>query len=142
MHFKQGNHIMHARLWLLWGILVAGLAVVIGAFGAHGLKATLEANQRLETFETGARYQMYHGLALIGLALYRDRISLNDRLSFLAGNFFLTGTIIFSGSLYILSLTNVGWWGAVTPIGGVMQLLGWLAWGVEVAVRKPMPSDR
>lgn len=103
---------------------------MIGAFGAHALRATLEAQGRLETFETAVKYQFYHTLALliIGLLMYR----ISDKLLGYAGYSMIGGVIIFSGSLYILCLSGVRWLGAITPIGGVLMIVGWalLFWAV------------
>jgi uncharacterized membrane protein YgdD (TMEM256/DUF423 family) len=112
------------KLFLISGAILAGLGVAIGAFGAHALKALLEATNRTDTFETAVRYQFYHALALlvVGLLLFR----LNSKLIQYAGNLMLAGTIVFSGSLYILCLTGTRWWGAITPIGGVLMIAGWI----------------
>lgn len=93
------------------------LAVGLGAFGAHALKARLEPDM-LVIFETGVRYQVYHALALLLLASLRGPSK--------AAWCFTAGIALFSGSLYILALTGVRKWGAVTPIGGVLFLIGWL----------------
>ena len=93
------------------------LAVGLGAFGAHALKARLEPDM-LAAFEVGVRYQVYHALALLLLAALRGPSK--------AAWCFTAGIILFSGSLYILALTGVRKWGAVTPIGGVLFLAGWL----------------
>lgn len=110
------------RRFLFLGALFAGLAVAAGAFGAHALRAHL-APDMLAVFETGARYQMYHALGLIGVALVRS--TLPGRLTATAGWCFVLGVLLFSGSLYLLSLTGVMWWGAVTPLGGGAFLAGW-----------------
>jgi uncharacterized membrane protein YgdD (TMEM256/DUF423 family) len=113
-----------SKIFLLIGSILGALSVAIGAFGAHGLKSILEANQRLETFETAVKYQFYHTFAilLIGfLALQFESKWLNY-----AGYSFLVGMLIFSGSLYILCLTNIKWLGAITPIGGLAMIAGWL----------------
>ena len=109
---------------MLTGAAMAGLAVAIGAFGAHGLRNLLQAYNRTANFETAAQYQMYHALALVltGLLL----IHYPSRQLIWAGWSFLAGIIFFSGSLFILSLTNVTKWGAVTPIGGLAFLAGWV----------------
>ncbi len=101
------------------------LAVGIGAFGAHGLKDTLELTGRLETFETGVRYHFYHTLALLGIGFLALIKPDWKQLGFSASCMML-GMVIFSGSLYILSLTGINWLGAITPIGGVAFILGWL----------------
>lgn len=104
------------------GALNAALAVAAGAFGAHGLRERLEP-RALEIFETGARYQMYHALAMIlaGLLAARGIAGATT-----AGWLFLAGIAIFSGSLYALSLTDVKVLGAITPLGGVAFLAGWV----------------
>ncbi len=99
------------------GAVLALLAVAFGAFGAHALKEIVTP-ERLQTFETGVRYQMYHALALLIMSVLPLK---NYRSAWLI----LIGTIIFSGSLYILVLSNVGIFGAITPIGGVLQIIGW-----------------
>ena len=105
------------------GATLAGLAVAAGAFGAHALKAQLEPGD-LQVFETAARYQMYHGLALIGAAWVADRWS--SRLATVAAWCFLAGVVLFSGSLYALTLSGVRALGAITPLGGICFLAGWV----------------
>ena len=105
------------------GAVATGLAVAIGAFGAHGLKTTLEANQRLATFETATQYHMYHGLALLLLALAAPYLPLGAARTGMW--LFVAGILVFSGSLYILSITNIKWLGAITPIGGIFFLAAW-----------------
>jgi uncharacterized membrane protein YgdD (TMEM256/DUF423 family) len=101
------------------------IAVGIGAFGAHGLKPMLESTGRLETFETAVKYQFYHSLALFALGIWT---SVNPELKKTALSFwgFTLGILIFSGSLYVLCLSGVTWLGAITPIGGVAFIVGWL----------------
>lgn len=113
-----------SKLFLISGSIIAGLGVAIGAFGAHAMKAILEANGRLETFETGVKYQFYHAIALILLGIIMQKF--DDRLFTWAGYSYIIGILIFSGSLFILSLSGVGKWGAVTPLGGVALILGWI----------------
>ncbi len=96
------------------------LAVALGAFGAHGLHDVLEKNGRLATWETAVLYHLTHALVLLVIATLRP-----PRLT--AWRLMLAGVIIFSGTLYALALTNVKWLGAITPIGGVCLLAGWLA---------------
>jgi uncharacterized membrane protein YgdD (TMEM256/DUF423 family) len=109
------------RVFYIIGSVSAFLAVALGAFAAHGLKGRLSQDM-INVFDVGVRYQLYHALALLAV---RGEVTA-------AGWLFLAGTVIFSGSLYLLSLTGVRWLGAITPIGGVAFLLGWLslAWGV------------
>jgi uncharacterized membrane protein YgdD (TMEM256/DUF423 family) len=113
------------RVFLIVGSLSGGLAVALGAFGAHGLRSRLAADA-LATFETGVRYQMYHALALLLVALIAARWS-ESSLPALAGWLFVAGTVLFSGSLYLLSLAGLRWMGAVAPLGGAAFILGWLA---------------
>lgn len=115
------------RLFFGIGALLAGLSVALGAFGAHGLRNTLSPED-LVTFETGARYQMYHALALLAVAWAYARWE--APLLQVAGWLFVAGIVIFSGSLYALVLSGQRWLGAVTPLGGVALLAAWLvlAW--------------
>ncbi|MDX1395646.1 MAG: DUF423 domain-containing protein [Gemmatimonadota bacterium] len=121
---------MH-RPFLAAGAVLAFLAVAAGAFGAHGLEGTIPA-ERLATFDTAARYQMYHALALLFVGM-AGRVWPRG---FWAGPalLFLAGVVVFSGSLYALALTGQGWLGAVAPIGGATLLAGWL-WLTIVALR-------
>lgn len=115
------------RTFFALGALFAGLAVAAGAFGAHGLKSRL-APDMLEVFETAARYEMYHALALFVVAWAVARWPESG--AGVAGWCFVAGILVFSGSLYVLALTGIRWLGAITPIGGVAFLIGWgvLAW--------------
>jgi uncharacterized membrane protein YgdD (TMEM256/DUF423 family) len=115
------------RTFFLIGALSAFVGVAAGAFGAHGLKERLSADM-LAVFETGVRYQMYHAFALIAAAWAASRWP--GGLTSASGWLFVAGTLIFSGSLYVLSLTGLRWLGAITPIGGLAFLAGWLclAW--------------
>lgn len=110
-----------ASFGLFWGALLAGLAVGIGAFGAHGLKSLLQANGYAETFETAVRYHFYHALGLALLGLWSERM---PGLLW-AQRLMLAGVCIFSGTLYVLSLTGIKWLGAITPIGGVAFIVAW-----------------
>ena len=117
------------RLFFVLGSISGFLGVALGAFGAHALKARLDADL-LATFEVGVRYQMYHAFALLAVGWAQTRWPgsvLNA-----SGWLFVAGTVIFSGSLYALSLSGQRWLGAVAPIGGLALLAGWLclAWGV------------
>ena len=129
---------MFSRLVLSTGAGFALLAVMLGAFAAHGLKAVLDS-QQLALFETASKYQMYHALALlvVGVLLTNPRFSRSLlKLSALA---FILGIILFSGSLYLLALLGVSWLGAITPIGGLALLTGWLV--MMVAALKPVPQS-
>jgi len=117
------------RRFLTIGALSACIAVAAGAFGAHALREAVTPD-RLEVWETAARYQMYHALGLLVVAYLAGQKSAGP--ARVSGWLFLAGTILFSGSLYALTLTGVTWLGAITPLGGVAFLAGWgvLAWGV------------
>jgi uncharacterized membrane protein YgdD (TMEM256/DUF423 family) len=117
------------RLFGALGALLALMSVAAGAFGTHALRPRL-ASDLLAVFETAAKYQMYHALALILVAVALGKWG--GAALVWAGWLFLAGTAVFSGSLYILALTGARWWGAVTPIGGACFLLGWVlvVWGV------------
>lgn len=121
------------RLFTALGAASAFVAVGAGAFGAHGLRARLTP-ELLAVFETGARYQMYHALALIVVAWATSRWPASSAAA--AGWCFVAGTVLFSGSLYALALTGVRWLGAVTPLGGLAFLAGWLLL-VRVALGGP-----
>jgi uncharacterized membrane protein YgdD (TMEM256/DUF423 family) len=111
------------RIFATLGALSGFIAVGAGAFGAHGLKARLTP-ELLAVFETGARYQIYHALALLAVAWAIARWP--GRAAVASGWCFVGGTVIFSGSLYLLALTGVRGFGAITPLGGVLFLAGWL----------------
>lgn len=110
--------------WISIGSLFGALSVLLGAFGAHALKTKLSP-ESLVIFETGVRYQMYHAFALFGVALVASRI---DVLSVkVAGYCFIAGILLFSGSLYALVFTGVKTLGMITPVGGILLVLGWLS---------------
>lgn len=111
------------RVFLIFGAVTAGLAVAAGAFGAHALEGRV-APGRLEVFETAVRYQMYHALALLFMGWAAQTLGAGGALRG-AGWCFMAGIIVFSGSLYLLVLTDTGWLGAITPLGGVFFLVGW-----------------
>jgi uncharacterized membrane protein YgdD (TMEM256/DUF423 family) len=112
------------RGFLALGSISAGLAVALGAFGAHILKGRMPADI-LANFETGIRYQMYHALALLAVAWAINRWPTSS-LPAAAGWLFVAGTLLFSVSLYLLSLTGMRWLGAITPLGGASFVLGWI----------------
>ena len=131
---------MTGQRWIFIGAVFCGLAVALGAFAAHGLdKVFVEkyagetreiggqtlprAAKYLNDFKTGAEYQMYHGLALIAVGLLAERRS--SRAAIIAAWSFSGGIVLFSGSLYLLTLTGVTRWGMVTPLGGLAFLVGW-----------------
>jgi len=109
------------------GSILTGLGVVFGAFGAHALEASLSPKM-LATFETSVRYQIYHGLGLMALAWAISRWP--ERRLDPAAWLLLAGTVVFSGSLYLLVLTGARWFGAITPFGGLLLIFGWglVAW--------------
>lgn len=114
---------MKERIFFLAGAVSGFLGVALGAFGAHALKARLSA-EFAAIFETGVRYQMYHALALLAVAW---AVSAHQSQSAqAAGWLFIAGSAIFSGSLYLLVFTGTKTWGAVTPLGGLCLLAGWL----------------
>jgi uncharacterized membrane protein YgdD (TMEM256/DUF423 family) len=116
------------KTFLLLASIFGGLAVALGAFGAHALSDRLTADQ-LNTFEIAVRYQFYHALALIGVVVALGRWPAAGAATW-AGWLFVAGILIFSGSLYLLVFSGVRWLGAITPIGGVAFIAGWLclAW--------------
>jgi uncharacterized membrane protein YgdD (TMEM256/DUF423 family) len=110
------------RVWLILAAVNGFISVAAGAFAAHGLKGKLEPRM-FEIFETGARYQMYHALALLAVAWVAARSP--STVTTAAGACFVGGIVLFSLSLYALSLTGVTKLGVITPFGGVLFLLGW-----------------
>ena len=116
--------------WCLRLAAVSGfLVVALGAFGAHSLKPLLQVHQTLEIWEKAVMYHAIHTLVLVGLAA-QPGIAMGVVVSFLGG------IVLFSGSLYLLALTNLRWLGAITPLGGVSFLVGW-AWLLVIAGLKP-----
>lgn len=109
---------------LITACALGALSVMIGAFGAHGLRPILTEYGRIETFETAVKYQFYHTLALLAIGIIDARWS-QKLFSYAAYSMFI-GVIIFSGSLYILCLTNTPILGAITPFGGVLLIVGWV----------------
>ena len=115
---------MKNTFYIKLAAVLGGLAVAIGAFGAHGLEATLVEHGRVDTFETAVKYHFYHALAiLLTGVLVAIR---NEKMYRYGANAFFLGIMIFSGSLYTLSLTNMSWLGAVTPLGGLAFIIGWV----------------
>lgn len=135
------------RLFLIAGALSGAIGVAAGAFGAHALRARVEPRM-LEVFETAARYQMYHALALIAVALVYARMTAaavviqttaasatastapGASVAGAAGWLFLAGTVLFSGSLYAMTFTGARWLGAITPLGGACFIAGWVCLAV------------
>lgn len=117
-----------ARQWIMVAAGLGFLGVALGAFGAHGLQATLEANDRVGTFETASRYHMFHALALLAVAWLSTHTPTNWPRR--AGLLLTAGTLIFSGSLYLLAVFDWGFMGAVAPVGGGLLLAGWTCVGL------------
>ena len=121
------------------GAILAGLAVALGAFGAHGLKKIVE-EETVQTFQTGVQYQMYHALALVLIGILSEKYP--GYFIRLAGWFFITGIILFSGSLYILVLikatetVGLGKLGLITPLGGLLFIAGWVSLFIAVIPKK------
>jgi len=123
------------------GALSGAIAVAAGAFGAHALRARLEPRM-LEVFETAARYQMYHALALFAVAWMITRVGADAsappsalRLATISGWCFVAGTVLFSGSLYAMALSGVRALGAITPLGGVAFIVGWVTLALAARTR-------
>ena len=116
-----------ARLWLLLSAFAGFTGVALGAFAAHGLKGRLTP-EYLAVFQTGTHYQLIHALALFGVGLLA--LHMPGRLVNLAGGAFAVGILLFSGSLYLLTLSGIGKLGMITPFGGVAFLIGWLCLGL------------
>lgn len=112
------------RVSLVFGAVFALLAVMAGAFGAHGLRGVL-GDRGLEVFQTAVTYQVYHSLALILVSIL-PMAGLSRRLLGIAAGFFVVGILLFSGSLYLLVLTDIRWVGPVTPVGGISFMVGWI----------------
>ena len=126
---------MHRKI-IIWGLLFSLLALALGAFGAHALKAFV-SQDKLQIFETGVRYQFMHALALIGLSLYGSLQEVKQRTHKGLGwsaHFFIVGTFLFSGSLYALTFLSLTTYpmarllGPITPLGGLCFMLGWAFW--------------
>lgn len=117
---------MNAKKIIQLAGISGALAVGIGAFGAHGLESLLIQNGRLETFQTAVQYHFYHTLALLGIGILGKAIPNWKGFVFSAWCMVL-GILIFSGSLYLLSVTGITWLGAITPAGGLAFILGWIS---------------
>ena len=119
-----------AKIFLALGSLNAMLAVILGAFGAHGLKTRLTENM-LAVYQTGVQYHIYHalGLIVVGLVIMQLQPSIWFKS---AGWLMLAGILLFSGSLYILSITQLRWLGAITPFGGTMFIFAWLTFFIGI----------
>ncbi len=112
--------------FLVIGSVLGALGVGLGAFGAHGLKKLLNETDRLATFETAVKYHLVHAVVLLVVGVLAMRETGADAWLHRAGWSFVAGTLIFSGTLYVLCVTGVRWLGAVTPIGGLLLIAGWV----------------
>jgi uncharacterized membrane protein YgdD (TMEM256/DUF423 family) len=112
------------NFYLKAGALLGAISVAIGAFGAHFLKPILLASNRIETFDSAVKYQFYGAFALLVIGLLPA--ANKNKFSNIAGNLFLIGTIIFSGSLHLICTTGITLFGAIAPIGGICLISGWL----------------
>jgi len=124
--------------FLLVGALAGLTGVLLGAFGAHGLRESLSPAM-LTIYKTGVDYQMWHALALMGIALLL-RYNPDEKSLIRAGWFFLLGIVFFSGSLYMLACFNMKWLGMVTPVGGVFFIVGWVLLALFSLKDKPIVS--
>lgn len=115
---------MTPKVIVMLGGALAAVAVAAGAFGAHALAGRLEPRM-LEVWETAARYNMYHALGLFVAAWLAQQAT--GQAANVAAVAFVTGIVLFSGSLYVLALSGIKWLGAITPLGGVAFLVGWIA---------------
>lgn len=113
------------KLFVVLGSLNAFLAVALGAFGAHALKTRLTASNMLDVYQTGVHYHLIHALGLLAIALLSDKLGAGSLLSASGWALFI-GIVLFSGSLYVLSLTGIKPLGAITPFGGIAFLAGWV----------------
>jgi uncharacterized membrane protein YgdD (TMEM256/DUF423 family) len=117
---------MQHRIALAWAGVLGASGVILGAFGAHALRASLDASAMKEVWETASRYQLLHAAALAGLAGWLKTPSPGSAAAFWAVRMFVTGTLLFSLSLYLLALGAPRWIGAVTPLGGLALIAGWI----------------
>lgn len=115
---------MNKPLWIKIAALSSLISVALGAFAAHGLETVL-SDQRMEVFQTGVKYQMFHSLALLAIINLQDDL-LHLRWKILALRYLLLGMVLFCGSLYLLVITNISAFGMITPIGGTAFMIGWL----------------
>lgn len=125
---------MNQRASLLTGALFGLLGVALGAFGAHALKDLLTASGRLDTYELAVRYQFYHVFALLAVGLLQQHAT--SKYLNIASLLFLGGTILFSGSLYLLCFSGLTAFAMVTPFGGVLLIFGWVFFAVGIFTKK------
>jgi uncharacterized membrane protein YgdD (TMEM256/DUF423 family) len=128
-----------AKIYLVLGSVLAGLAVILGAFGAHGLKQ-LVPPETVTSYQTGVQYQMYHAFAILLVGILAERTANAAFLNY-AGMSFITGIVLFSGSLYLMASlkavnkVGISGIGIITPIGGLFFILGWILLLIAVAKR-------
>ncbi len=120
-----------AKLFLILGGINAALVVMLGAFGAHGLKAKLTA-EMLAVYQTGVHYHLFHALGLLAIGIVATQIADSVWLKW-SGWLMLLGIILFSGSLYVLSVSGLRWLGMVTPFGGVAFIAAWIVFVIAIA---------
>ncbi|MCM3783247.1 DUF423 domain-containing protein [Neobacillus mesonae] len=119
-----------AKKWIVTGSILAMLSVMIGAFGAHIIEPII-GEERLSTYETGVQYHMMHALGILMIGFIGNSFGSSKALEW-AGRMLLIGIILFSGSLYVLSITGIGILGAITPLGGICFITGWILTAVSV----------
>ncbi len=119
---------MDGRTWVIAGCISGALAVIFGAFGAHALAERL-TEKALATYHTGAQYQVYHALALLGLGVWATQNPRSN--TSITGLCWVIGTLLFSGSLYALALSGIKVLGAITPFGGVLFIVGWISFAFQ-----------
>jgi uncharacterized membrane protein YgdD (TMEM256/DUF423 family) len=124
---------MTTRTTLSLAAILGALAVMLGAFGAHGLKPILEASDRLEVYQTAVTYHFYHVFALLATGILMELLP--DKKQRYAAICFLIGMLLFSGSLYAICFADIGKLGIITPVGGVFLIVGWVMLGLSVARR-------
>lgn len=118
------------KKFFIWGSILMALGVMLGAFGAHSLEETLIANGRVDTFDTAVQYHFIHALALLIIGTISKFLEKDLNAVFYL---MISGVTIFSGSLYILSITNITWLGAITPIGGVLFIISWIMLAISIS---------
>jgi uncharacterized membrane protein YgdD (TMEM256/DUF423 family) len=117
-----------------FGAILGALGIALGAFGAHSLKESLKLAGNFDTFETAVRYQFYNAFALIVLSLIAERT--NNKFTNWSGNLFIIGSVIFSGSLYLICFTGIKTFGAIAPIGGLCLIAAWLCMFISIKTPK------
>lgn len=135
---KQDHDSHPSSPWIATAALTAFLGVALGAFGAHALSARVDPSL-MEVYRTGVLYHLVHALAMFGCGLFL--LQRDDRRLRLASAFFLGGVVLFSGSLYIMTVTGLRWLGAVTPLGGVAFLAGWVMVATSAWRPSRVPSN-